>query len=62
MAELLHYITHANLSFSNDVNEAIQAAQMIFIGVEIPIKLFGRRDGFDLRPWIKAIRRIIKEA
>ncbi|XP_004295314.1 PREDICTED: UDP-glucose 6-dehydrogenase 4-like [Fragaria vesca subsp. vesca] len=62
MAELLHYITHANLSFNNDVNEAIQDAQMIFIGVEIPIKLFGRRDGFSLWPWIKAIRRIIKEA
>ncbi|PRQ28278.1 putative UDP-glucose 6-dehydrogenase [Rosa chinensis] len=62
MFELLENLAVANLQFVDDVNEAIVDAQMIFIGVEIPIKVIGCREGFDLRLWVKAIRRIVKVA
>lgn len=58
---LLHQVVHANLFFSDQVENSINEAQMIFIGVEIPTKGcgIGARSRLDLDQWERAIRSIM---
>ncbi|KAL6197954.1 hypothetical protein ACLB2K_027746 [Fragaria x ananassa] len=55
---LVHQVFHANLFFHDQVEDSINEAPMIFIGVEIPTKGcgIGARSRLDLNQWERAIR------
>ncbi|XP_062014802.1 UDP-glucose 6-dehydrogenase 3-like [Rosa rugosa] len=59
--QLLDEVLDVNMFFSDQVQESINEAQMIFIGVEIPIKRrgIGARSRLDLTQWELAIRSIM---
>lgn len=48
LEQLLENFLNKNLTFEPEMEIAIENAQMIFIGVDIPLKVTGRWNGFDL--------------
>ncbi|KAK9268204.1 hypothetical protein L1049_010647 [Liquidambar formosana] len=60
LEELLQIVRGRNLFFSQNMDEAIQQANLIFIAVDVPKKAKGIGAGsyFDLTDWENAVRRI----
>src|SRR5437773_10770274 len=60
LSEVVKQCRGRNLFFSTDVDEAIQASDMIFVSVNTPTKTYGIGAGraADLRYWEQCARRI----
>lgn len=62
--EIVKRVRSRNLFFSTDIEAAIQACDIIFVGVNTPTKTFGRGAGCasDLQYWEATARTIVKAA
>ena len=62
--EILRASLGKNLSFSGDINSAIADAEMIFVSVNTPTKMFGHGAGraADLQYWEQTARSILQHA
>jgi UDPglucose 6-dehydrogenase len=62
--EVVHRARGRNLFFSTDVAGGIRAADIIFVSVNTPTKLFGQGAGraADLQYWEKTARQILEES
>src|SRR5439155_10653539 len=60
--EVLQASLGKNLSFSADIDEAIADAEMIFVSVNTPTKMFGQGAGraADLQHWERTARSILQ--
>jgi UDPglucose 6-dehydrogenase len=64
LSEILMASLGKNLSFTADVNQAIADAEMIFVSVNTPTKMFGQGAGraADLQYWERTARSILQHA
>ena len=64
LKEIIGETLDKNLFFSSDITKGIQEADIIFVGVNTPTKMYGRGRGKapDLQYWEKTARQILKDA